>query len=117
MERKLTSMKWVGAARKLLPKALLKRLRSDVTFKNENINDTANRIGSVIQTLTEEANDTKKSLLEEHYNTQLSSGAASSPEPHTGSNLAATNLVQPTGSQRVVGGLGSLSSRFSLQCC
>ena len=79
MDGRLTTMKWVGASRKMILRAPLKRIRSDVTHRNENINDTANRIGSFIQTLTAEAKGYKRSLLQEHYGrigTPLSSGAA-----------------------------------------
>ena len=67
MEGKLTTMKWAGAALKMIPRALLVRLRSDVTHRNENTAETATRIESFLRSVTDEARSHKRSLLQEHY--------------------------------------------------
>ena len=59
----MSSLKWIGAIRKLLPKALLKRLRMGVTYKDEAIGDIAERIETIFKALTMEEKEKKKSLL------------------------------------------------------
>ena len=96
MSGKMSSLKWIGAIRKLLPKALLKRLRMGVTYKDEAIGDIAERIETIFKALTMEEKEKKKSLLGKYYDTSPRGGhtgePASSSTPTTDSKRAAESM-------------------------
>ena len=102
-------MKWAGAANKRIPRAVLMKLRSEVTAQDESTEETASRVGDFIRSINDDSRKCRGSAFQENYERlataadwELSrSNLVQSPSSGSGGNLAASDA-------------GLLSSRMHL---